>query len=186
MKKSREETARTRERILRSASRAFRSGGFGGVSVKDLMNEAGLTHGAFYAHFPSKDVLMGEACADAFKERAEGFHAMLDANPGNELDTFVRYYLRPEHVSRPELGCPVPSLAGEAARGPDEVKQVFTRGVSRMLERLQRAIPGDDAEREAIAFLAEAVGAIVLARAVSDPDLQERILDACRTDLTSH
>lgn len=186
MKKTKEETARSRERIVTSASRRFREGGFAGVSVKDLMGEAGLTHGAFYAHFPSKDALIGAACADAFRETTNRLVPRAGATPDETLTQFLDNYLSRPHLETPARGCAIAALASEAAREPGEVKAAFSDGIATMIDRLAELVPGDDpsARRErAITVFAEAVGTLVLARAVESGDLQDAILAAARRHL---
>ena len=182
MKKSQAETAKTRKRILKSASRAFRGQGFDGVSVKELMSEAGLTHGAFYAHFDSKDALMGEACQEAFRETVERLKLMVENAPaGQALQTYLKLYLGDAHLTSPELGCAIPMLGGEVARQSPEVRRGFTAGFEQMLAQVRQEAGGDEAR--AIATIAQAAGCIVLARAVDDPELSRRIMAACRAAL---
>jgi TetR/AcrR family transcriptional repressor of nem operon len=186
MKKSKEDTARSRERILDSASRRFREGGFGGVSVKDLMGEAGLTHGAFYAHFPSKEALMSAACEQALAETARRLTPAEGQAPQEALTAFLDRYLSAAHVERPARGCAIAALGGEAARESDDVRDAFATGIATMIDRFAALVPGEDeADRRdrAIATVAEAVGAIVLARAVAPGALRDEIVAAARRDL---
>jgi TetR/AcrR family transcriptional repressor of nem operon len=186
MKKSREETILTRERILASAARRFRESGFDGVSVKDLMHEAGLTHGAFYAHFPSKDALIGAACTAAFSESANQYGPRAEEGRPDAVRRFLERYLSKAHLEAPGSGCMVPALAAEASRGSAEVQRTFSHGIAAMIDRLADVTPGDEAHarrQRAIATLAEAVGAVVLARALEPGELQDSVLEAVRQHL---
>ncbi|MNK54056.1 HTH-type transcriptional repressor BepR [compost metagenome] len=184
MKKSKAETAKTRKTILRAASRAFRERGFNGVAVKELMGQAGLTHGGFYAHFPSKEALLVEACADAFSDSIERLMGVSAAAPAGEgLKAMIEAYLSPQHRDQPGLGCLIPSLGGEISRESPHVRQSFTQSVTKLLDLLKDQLDlGDPQEREAAALslLARMVGGMLLARAVDDPELSDRILAACR------
>jgi TetR/AcrR family transcriptional repressor of nem operon len=186
MKKTKEETARSRARIVDAASRRFREHGFEGVSVKDLMNEAGLTHGAFYAHFPSKEALMKAACEDAFAETQARLTRQEDLAPEAQLQAFVDAYLSMAHVEAPARGCAVPSLGAEAARSEGEVRAAFTAGIAGMIDKVAALVPGATAEERrarAVTVVAEAVGTLVLARAVAPGPLRDEILAAVRRHL---
>ena len=184
MKKSKAETAKTRTIILRTASRAFRERGFSGVAVKDFMGQAGLTHGGFYAHFPSKEALLVEACEEAFSDSLERWMGVAEAAPaGHGLRAMVETYLSPKHRDQPGYGCMIPSLGGEISRESPHVRQAFTRSISTLLERLgehMEASEPQEREAAAMSLLARMVGGMVLARAVEDPTLSDRILEACR------
>jgi TetR/AcrR family transcriptional repressor of nem operon len=180
MKKTKEETARSRERILASAARRFREGGFEGVSVKDLMQEAGLTHGAFYAHFPSKEALMGAACKEAMAEAARRQQIAPGETREEALERFIRHYLRDAHVTQPGQGCVIPALGGEAARAGGEIQEAMAGSVAGMLERLTVLAGG---RAEAITLMAELVGALLLARTVEPGPLRDEILATARAHL---
>jgi TetR/AcrR family transcriptional repressor of nem operon len=187
MKKSKEETQKTRQTILRTAARAFRECGFGNVSVKELMAQAGLTHGGFYAHFPSKEALFAEICGEAFAESVGHLTRAAEAAPaGHGRAAWIEAYLSPAHRDQPGHGCMIPSLGAEVARESREVKQAFTLNLTPMLARIAEQM--DDTEPQArqtraMAQLAQMVGGLLLARAVDDPELSDRILEACRASL---
>lgn len=176
MRKSREETAKSRARILAAAAKRFRERGFNGVSVKDLMAEAGLTHGAFYAHFPSKEALMAAACDPDVWETG---NALPEQRDPAGVKAFVARYLSQLHIENPGLGCPLATLASEAPREAPEVQQAFADGIGTLLDRLALTMPRD----EAIATLTRLVGSVILARAAGPGDLQAEILAASRKQL---
>lgn len=176
-----EQKAQTREQIVKAASQAFRAQGIAEVSIPALMGELGLTHGGFYAHFPSKDALVAEACARPLLNRS----ATLAAAPTSveTLREVITSYLSPRQRDNPAESCPLPSLAGEIARATPEARQTFTEGLHGYLERIAALLPAEvdgRAPDQELALVASMVGAVLLARAVDDPDLSDRILAACR------
>jgi TetR/AcrR family transcriptional repressor of nem operon len=184
MRYPKEHKARTRRRIVETAARAFRAKGLDGVGVADLMAEAGLTHGGFYAHFASKDALVEEVCRhglaatiDTLDFRARG------APPGDGLRTIVRTYLSRSHRDDASRGCIMASLAGELARRPSATRHAVTEELRRLVAVITRQLPAAAApprERRALAVAATLVGAIALARAVDDTTLSDAILEAAR------
>ncbi|HEX8393246.1 MAG TPA: TetR/AcrR family transcriptional regulator [Longimicrobium sp.] len=180
---------RTRRQILDAAARVLREKGVDGTSVADVMASAGLTHGGFYAHFPNKDALVAEACRSAVDQTGEALGAVMeDVGEEDRFAAYLRAYLSRTHRDDPGAGCLMPPLAGEMPRQPPEVRAAFTGQVRRALERTEANLPPgvDPAEREdvAIAVLAGMAGAMMLARAVDDPALSDRILRATRHVLT--
>jgi len=189
MKVSRAQAAENRERILDVAARVFRERGFEGISVTDLMKEAGLTHGGFYGHFTSKEDLMAQACTRALGQsralwdriaeaHAEEPEAARDAHTLKEI---AINYLSRRHCEHPGHGCAIAALAVDATRQGPEVRHALTEGMRLQLEALARLIPGESpAEKrsKALATYAGLVGALVMARAVDDPALSEEILQA--------
>ena len=188
MRRTREQKRQTHEEILRTATRAFREHGFDGVGVAELMSQAGLTHGGFYAHFASKDNLLGEAAAYGLEENGRSFFdAAAQAAPDDPLREILRRYISRSHRDTPSEGCVIPSLAGEIAREPEEVRRRFTDALETYLARLAEHAPGaDDAARRdnALVLLSGMVGSLVLSRAMDDPALSDRTLLATRRFLT--
>lgn len=186
---TRKEKERTHARVVETASRAFRADGVAGTSIPALMERVGLTHGTFYAHFDSKDALVAEAYArglgetvDGLLERAEG------APPGQRLNAVIAHYLSAEHRDDPAGGCVLPALAGEVRREPAAVRHAFTTAIERYFDRLAQLLPDQDtrARRDHELILASGMaGAVLLARAVDDPELSDRILSACRAFYTA-
>jgi TetR/AcrR family transcriptional repressor of nem operon len=170
------ETAAKHARILEKASRLFRERGFADVSVAEIMQATGLTHGPFYNHFTSKEGLMVEAVEHASEE---GLKA-LDAAPRSEKGKrdFVSRYLSPEHRDCPEDGCLIAALGTEIAREP-AVRTAMTTHVKTMIAKMASHFTwkkGRSARGETIRTLSCALGALILARAVDDDDLSREIL----------
>ena len=181
---SRTEAARTRERLIQTASHDFRAGGVAGTSIPKLMEQIGLTHGTFYAHFDSKEALVAEAYALGMSETVERLlQRAADAPQGHGLNAVIDRYLSTEHRDDPAGGCVLPALAGEVRREPDDVRHVFTEELRRYFDRLAPLLPDQDAEVRAdreLVLASGMAGAVLLARAVDDPELSDRILQACR------
>jgi TetR/AcrR family transcriptional regulator, transcriptional repressor for nem operon len=180
------QTAEKHERILREAARLFRERGFDGAGVADIMKAAGLTHGAFYAHFPSKDALQAEAVERAFAQSDNRIYA-LTANAGDPKRAFLDGYLSAAHRDHPGSGCVMAALGPEIARD-SAARRPFTQRVKHMIDRMAarfRWKRKGAARRNAIHLLSAAVGALTLARAVDDPRLSDEILESVRDSLTS-
>lgn len=180
---------KTREQIVSAAARAFREEGVAGVSVGELMGRAGLTHGGFYAHFRSKDQLVAEACRSAMQESSGRLiETARRAPPGERLAAFIRAYASPAHRDEPGGGCVLPALAAELGRhDAPEVRAAFTEGFNESIAMLARALPEGDADRtdRALALMSGLAGAVMLSRAVDDPALSDRILQASRDVFTA-
>src|SRR2546430_2864635 len=174
----------TRERILRAAARAIRKHGYEGVGVADVMKEAGLTHGGFYAHFESRDALLAAAADQAGAESIETLsRAIAAAKPGQELLALVDTYLSDGHVSAPEQGCAVAAARSEVPRQQAEVRRDASRRIKDFIGLIERQFPcsGKSAAHDkAMGIAATLVGALVLARAVDDAQLSNRIRKAAR------
>ncbi len=183
MRVSREQAAKNREHVVDTAARLFRERGYDGIGVADLMKEAGLTHGGFYANFASKEQLMAEACARAFDGSIEWWETMIARDGDTALQTIIDAYLSPAHVKRPGLGCAVAALGADAARLAPPVRAAMTAGVKAQIEALAGLADGADAAHQraqAIASYAAMIGALVLARVVDDASLSDEILAAVR------
>jgi TetR/AcrR family transcriptional repressor of nem operon len=184
MRYSSNHKAETRRRIIGEAARRFRKDGVEGTGLVPLMKALGLTHGGFYAHFPSKDALVEASLAASAEQMFERWpdperDAGNGANPGEQLRGFIADYLSPAHRDDPGSGCPLSSLAAELGlRGmPSSTADAI---VARMDARLQPcAIAPGDPDRGLVA-LAAMVGALTLSRAVADPARSAQILDAVR------
>lgn len=170
------------ERIVRAAARAIRRSGYNGTGVADIMREAGLTHGAFYAHFASREAMLAEA-ADRAGAEANAFAASVvaAAPPEQSLHALMHAYLSEEHLASIETGCPVSALGSEMPRQAPEVRRAATRRIKEMIDLVARQSPdwGQPAAHEqALATVAAMVGALMLARAVDDPALSEALRHA--------
>ncbi len=178
------ETAEKHERILDEAARLFRERGFAGAGVADIMKAAGLTHGAFYAHFGSKNKLEVEAIGRAFEQSGAALERKMDRSQ-NARSAFLDAYLNAPHRDAPGRGCAMAALAPEVAREP-AVRVAFTIHVKNMLSMMTRRFGWKRNDRKkAIHTLSAAVGALALARAVDDPELSNEILESVRESLGS-
>jgi TetR/AcrR family transcriptional regulator, transcriptional repressor for nem operon len=187
MKVTREQAKRNRECVVETAARLFRERGLEGVGVADLMKSAGLTHGGFYAQFDSKEHLVVEACEQALEETEHRWRELLERTPEKRLSALASLYLSPQHRDNPGAGCVVAALSMEAARQGPTVRAVFTEAAKRFLDLLGQVVPGRAARtrrRQALASFASMVGAVVLARTVSDASLSEEILEAVHAELS--
>lgn len=170
------------ERILDVAARAIRRAGYHGVGVADIMKEAGLTHGAFYAHFESREAMLAEA-ADRAGAESNAFAARViaAAPPERSLQALMQAYLSKEHLEGIETGCPVSALGSEMPRQAPEVRRAATRRIKEMIDLVARQSPdwGQPAAHErALATVAAMVGTLMLARAVDDPVLSNAFRSA--------
>ncbi|MCW5657378.1 MAG: TetR/AcrR family transcriptional regulator [Burkholderiaceae bacterium] len=178
------------ERIVEAAARAIRRSGYGGTGVADIMKEAGLTHGGFYAHFDSREAMLAEAADRAGAQSVamlERFAAQ--APPKESFEALVKAYLSKAHLDRAESGCPVAALGSEMARQAPEVRRAATRRIKEMIDLVGRHSPGwgqPGAHERALVAAATMVGALVLARAVDDPKLSASMLEAARARLIAH
>jgi AcrR family transcriptional regulator len=176
----------TRERIVRAAARAVRKHGYEGVGVAEVMKDAGLTHGGFYAHFASRDELLAAAAEQAGAESIEALsRAVARARPGEELMALVDAYLADRHLEAPEqgLGCAIAAAGSEVPRQHAEVRRAVGRRIKDLIGLVERQFPewGKQAAHEkAMAIVASLVGALMLARAVDDPQLSRAIRKSAR------
>jgi TetR/AcrR family transcriptional repressor of nem operon len=177
----------TRERVVKAAARAIRAEGPFKIGVAAVMGEVGLTHGGFYAHFPSRDALVAAGVGEMFQE---GRRSMSRATKGLEgaaaLAAYVDSYLSPRHRDSRTTGCPLPFLAADAPRLPAASRLAFAEGVAAMTERLAghlEALERHDPMADARSLLAEMVGALALARADPDQARSDAILATSRAAL---
>lgn len=175
------------ERIVEVAARAIRKTGYDGTGVADIMKQAGLTHGAFYAHFASRDAMLAEAADRAATESiAAVANVIAQAPPEHALSALLYAYLSREHVANTELGCPLAALGSEMPRQAPEVRRVATRRIKEMIDLVARQSPEwgrPGAHEQALVTVATMVGAVVLARAVDDSSLAESIRQAALAHL---
>jgi TetR/AcrR family transcriptional repressor of nem operon len=174
----------TRNKVLRAAAAAVRARGPDGVSVAEIMAEAGLTHGGFYAHFKSKEALVAAAIEEAFGQSRRRFARMTEAMTSDEaLAAFVDAYVSTEHRNNPQRGCPISTLTNDLPRQGPMVRAAFDAGVEGLIGRLEAWLPEQDpvARRSlASSLMAEMAGAVALSRAVSDEALADQVLEASR------
>ncbi len=171
----------TRAKILRAAGKVFRREGYHAAGVDEVMEEAGLTAGGFYAHFESKEALLAETLAPAASEAGARRDQDLEGLTGRDwVEAFVERYLRPSHIRRVEDGCPLPALVSAVARTGEPVKASFEVIVRGLAERLQGQAGEGLTEDRALAIIALCVGGLGVARSVQDEALAGRILAASR------
>jgi TetR/AcrR family transcriptional repressor of nem operon len=174
-----------RARIVREASEAFRARGLDGIAIPELMRRVGLTHGAFYVHFPSRDALVAAAVTHASEDTGQRvFGAAAD------LEGLLGTYLSEGHLEHPERGCVIAALGIGTGRQSPTVRRAFARAAHGLLRLVQRKLrphqPGAALSDEALRVGATMVGAVVLSRLVEDEALAARLLRAARTVSTTH
>jgi TetR/AcrR family transcriptional regulator, transcriptional repressor for nem operon len=182
---SQADKAASHERIVNTASRRMRRDGIDSVSLAELMNEAGLTHGGFYRHFDSRDDLVAEAIDTALAQGSERIQAAAKLGGPEALAAIIDGYLSRLHRDKPETGCAVAALPTDIARTDARVRTAYVRQVRSYIELLAELTPGHDSD-EAHLILAALVGALVLARAVDDRGVSDEILDSAARALHRH
>ena len=175
------------ERIVSVAARAIRRSGYDGTGVADIMKEAGLTHGAFYAHFPSREAMLAEAATRACTESATAIAGVAAGSPPEQaMAAMLRAYLSPEHREQVELGCPLAALGSETPRQVPEVRRAITRHVKEMVDFVGRQSPDwgqPGAHERALATVATMVGTLLVARVVDEPALADSFCEAALKQL---
>lgn len=185
MGSSQTDKAASHERIVKTASRRMRRDGIDSVSVAELMNEAGLTHGGFYRHFGSRDDLVAEAIDTALAHGSERVQAAAKLGGPAALAAIIDGYLSPLHRDKPETGCAVAALPADIAHANPHARAAYSRQVRSYVDLLAELTPASDPD-EAQFVLATLVGALVLARAVDDRGLSDEILESVARALHRH
>ncbi|TGN50447.1 TetR/AcrR family transcriptional regulator [Paracoccus liaowanqingii] len=181
MRVSRVQAEVNRQSVINVASQLFRQHGFDGIGLKDLMAGAGLTQGAFYKQFASKNDLAVHASARAMQASLERWSDAASGNPEHPLAAVVAFYLSKGHRDELQDGCPIVALSADAARQGPEVKASFEKGIGDLLELVQSWMtPHDDLEARAraMAAMSTMVGAVLLSRSVNDPIMADQFLQA--------
>ncbi|MBG9388478.1 TetR/AcrR family transcriptional regulator [Caenimonas aquaedulcis] len=176
----------THRRIVETAARAIRRGGFHGVGVADIMKEAGLTHGGFYAHFASRDALLAEALAQAGRESGERIAKGAAARQSGGASAFramVDGYLSESHAGETERGCPVAALLGEMPRQAPEVRAAASERVHGLIATVRKALPAGTPASHAPLIASQLVGALQMARALGDGAEGKALLSQTRRHL---
>ena len=178
MRYSKDHKQATRQRILEAAGRRFKQDGIDGAGLATVMSDAGLTNGAFYAHFSSKEDLVANVLAEQLRAQRQS----LDAEPSDRagLEAFVRSYLSPEHRNQFADGCLSAALLDEIARRPADTRDVFTEEVMGVVDDIAARINPNDVEAgrvDALTVFGLMVGTLQLARTLTDPQLSDRLLD---------
>ena len=175
------------ERIVGAAARAIRRSGYAGTGVADIMKEAGLTHGAFYAHFASREAMLTEAADRAGAESNAVAASVIAAVPPDQaLQALVLVYLSKQHLESIETGCPISALGSEMPRQSPEVRRAATLRIKEMIDLVARQFPdwGQPAAHErALVTVATMVGTLMLARAVDDSVLSGALCSATLKNL---
>jgi TetR/AcrR family transcriptional repressor of nem operon len=191
MRITREKAAENRGKVVAAAATLLRERGLGGVGVDALADAAGLTHGAVYSHFKSKDELAAAAIREALRQSMGEWLALTRDLAGDEaFARLLRSYVSRSHRDAPEAGCCIAAVGTDAARASGDLREVFAEGVGEFIDVLASVSSGGSAteqRRKAIARAAAMAGAVVMARAASaDPELSDEILKSVRAELLSH
>ena len=172
----------THDRIVEAAARAIRRSGYNGTGVADIMKDAGLTHGGFYAHFPSREAMLAEAADRAGGESVAMMERVAATSPPPQaLLAMMQAYLSKAHVEGIETGCAAAALGSEMPRQAPEVRRAATRRIKEMIDLVARQSPDwgqAGAHERTLVTVATMVGALVLARAVDDPKLSDALRKA--------
>ncbi|MFF3335694.1 TetR/AcrR family transcriptional regulator [Streptomyces sp. NPDC002888] len=168
----------TRQRIIETAGHRFKQDGIDGSGISTLMSDAGLTNGAFYAHFASKDDLVAHVVAEELRTQVASYGTLRPGRPG--LEDLIREYLSPEHRDHPGLGCPSAALLDEVGRCGDGTKQAYTDGARNILDEIAARLKPEDpksARGTAIGLYTMLVGTLQLSRALSDRKFADEVLE---------
>jgi TetR/AcrR family transcriptional regulator, transcriptional repressor for nem operon len=186
MRKSKQEAAETRQRIVKSAATEFRRTGISETGLADLMAAAGLTHGGFYRHFESKDQVVAEACAAAVDLMAERLMAAVSGRAKRRgLEAITASYLSTDHRDDPSGGCPLAALGSEIARCDESVRAAATKGFMQLVDIIAGQFEGTRpkvARQRALVALATMIGALTMSR-ITDPELSAAILRRTEKEL---
>jgi len=177
MRYAKDHKRKTRERVIQAAGRRFKQDGIDGTGVAALMSDAGLTNGAFYAHFDSKEDLVAHVLADQLRGQRESVE---DLPPGREgLEALLRFYLSPGHRDNTADGCPSAALLDEIVRRPTPTRKVFGKELGAMIDDIAERLDPADPERarpDALALFGLMVGTLQLSRALTDRNLSDQLL----------
>ena len=172
MRYGKDQKQATRQRILEAAGRRFKEDGIDGAGVAAVMSDAGLTNGAFYGHFSSKEDLVANVLADQLRAQRHSLDAQTPDRAG--LEAFIRAYLSPQHRDQGADGCPSAALLDEIARRPAATRQVFTDELMAVIDDI--ASRAEAARADALTIFGMMIGTLQLARALTDPDLSDQLL----------
>ncbi|WP_405607692.1 TetR/AcrR family transcriptional regulator [Streptomyces sp. NBC_00076] len=168
----------TRQRIIEKAGHRFKQDGIDGSGISTLMSDAGLTNGAFYAHFASKDDLVAHVVADELRTQIAKYDTLRPGRQG--LEDLIREYLSPAHRDHPGLGCCSAALLDEIGRCEDGAKQAYTDGTRDIVEEIAARLTPEDpksARGTALGLFTMLVGTLQLSRALSDRKYADEILE---------
>lgn len=179
MRYSKDHKQATRQHILEAAGRRFKADGIDGAGVAAVMSDAGLTNGAFYAHFASKEDLIANVLADQLHTQRHSFDAYTSDRRG--LEAFIRSYLSPQHRDQCADGCPSAALLDEIARRPAATRQIFTDELLGVIDDIAARLDPTDAEAartDALTLFGLMLGTLQLARALTNRELSDQLLAA--------
>jgi AcrR family transcriptional regulator len=168
----------TRRRIIETAGRRLKRDGIDGSGVATLMKDAGLTNGAFYAHFASKEDLVATAVADQLRDQRENLNEVVPGRAG--VEQIVRAYLSAEHRDNPGEGCPSAALLDEIGRCADATKQAYTDGMLDIIDDFTARLAPHDPQSgrvKTLSVYAGMIGTLQLSRALADPQLADAVLE---------
>ncbi|MGJ4889564.1 TetR/AcrR family transcriptional regulator [Bradyrhizobium sp. HKCCYLRH3099] len=191
MRKTREQAAESKEKIIKTAARLLRERGVAGASIADVMAAAGMTQGGFYRHFASKNDMLTAASRHAFATMASGIDRDIDAAGADAaLSAYVARYLSREHVANPGMGCPAAGFGTDAGRMPEVLGAEFADGAEQLIARVTaglvaRGVAAEAARADAIRTLTMLVGTVVMARALGPSPLQDEIIAAAQDRLAA-
>lgn len=181
---SKADKARSRERIVAAAARQLREGGIDGVRIGELMREAGLTHGGFYGHFPSRAALIAAALERALDDGETAAKAARGGLPPSSLKAILNSYLSPVHRDHADTGCAISALAGDVARADPEVRAIMMRRLEQYFGTMATTLgSGPEAEAAALSTWCTMVGALVLSRVFKGEEMGDLILLQARKAL---
>ena len=184
MRKSKVETAKTRERIVKAAGAEFRAHGISEAALARVMAAAGLTHGGFYRHFASKDQLVLEACSKTVLSLVAGLELLTNGEPrAQALALLVDRYVSRAHRDQPRTGCPLAALGSELARRDTRTRHAAKEGflqLSRLIASHLETVPSRKRGEMSMAIVSAMVGAIILARIAPDSRTSDSVLVATR------
>ncbi|MGE8499426.1 MAG: TetR/AcrR family transcriptional regulator [Pseudomonas sp.] len=177
MRYSEDHKAQTHQRIIEEAARMFRRDGVGATGLQPLMKTLGLTHGGFYAHFKSKDELVETALRHSVEKLRVSTKAIAEGE--KPLATLIRQYLSSAHRANPGEGCPLPTMSAELGqRG--EPSPITDETIRSRLAAIEAGLNGEGADDQSVLILSAMVGALLLSRSVSDPELSDQLLKTTR------
>jgi TetR/AcrR family transcriptional repressor of nem operon len=177
MRYGKDQKQATRRRIVEAAGRRFKQDGIDGAGVAAVMSDAGLTNGAFYAHFTSKEDLVANVLADQLRDQRQSLDSQSSDRAG--LEAFIRSYLSPQHRDQCADGCPSAALLDEIARRPTATRQVFTDELMGVIDDIASRLDPTDVEvarKDALTVFGLMVGTLQLARALTDRELSDQLL----------
>jgi len=168
----------TRQRIIEAAGSRLKRDGIDGSGIATLMADAGLTNGAFYAHFESKDDLVAQTVAEQLRGQRQRFRALPPGRAG--LEQLIRAYLSVEHRDNPDGGCPSAALLDEIGRSTGATRRAYTDGLVSVIDDLAARLPSNDPDQsrvQALSVFALLVGTLQVSRALADRQLADDVLE---------